>query len=329
MVSSLTRRRAIAIFAAAAGLPLIRSARAATHAVHWTGQALGASASLILHHEDRKAAETLVKSVVAEVSRLEDVFSLYRKSSALSELNRVGALVAPPSDMVTLLGICRDHWQASGGTFDPTIQPLWALYRDHFSAPGADAAGPSAEAIGQALARIGFDAVGFNRDRVVLDRPGMALTLNGIAQGYVTDRVVDILRQAGVTSSLVDMGEGRAIGAQPEGTPWRIGLAASQHAAQVELVFGLVDKAVATSSASGFLFDKAGRFGHILDPRDGGAKTAYQRLTVIADNATSADALSTAFSLTDIDGIRRYISDRPGITVDLVTASGKHLRYGS
>ena len=329
MASIVTRRRAIAIFAAAAGLPLIRPARAATHAVTWKGQALGAPATLILHHEDRDKAQLLINRVVTEVSRLEEVFSLYRSTSAISELNRVGGLAAPSGDLVALLEACHHHWHESSGVFDPTIQPLWALYRDHFSAPGADPDGPPPEQIAQAVARVGFDAVRFNRDGIVFKRPGMALTLNGIAQGYVTDRVVSILRDAGITSSMVDMGEGRAIGGQADGTPWRVGLADLQDAERPDSVLDLIDRAVATSSPAGFHFDTARRFGHILDPRNGGASAAYRRLTVVAPDATTADALSTVFTLLDPDSIRSSLAGKPDIMVDLVLASGEHRRYGS
>ncbi|RFC65795.1 FAD:protein FMN transferase [Mesorhizobium denitrificans] len=329
MASIVTRRRAIAIFAAAAGLPLIRPARAATHAVTWKGQALGAPATLILHHENRDKAQRLIDRVVTEVSRLEEVFSLYRSTSAISELNRVGGLVAPPAELVVLLEACRHHWHESGGAFDPTIQPLWALYRDHFSAPDADPDGPPADAIARAVGQVGFDAVRFNRDRIVFARPDMALTLNGIAQGYVTDRVVSILRDAGITSSMVDMGEGRAIGGQADGTPWRVGLADLQDAERPDSVLDLIDRAVATSSPAGFHFDTARRFGHILDPRNGGASAAYRRLTVVAPDATTADALSTVFSLTDPESIRSSLAGKPDIMVDLVLASGEHRRYGS
>ncbi|MCA0339789.1 MAG: FAD:protein FMN transferase [Proteobacteria bacterium] len=329
MASIVTRRRAIAIFAAAAGLPLIRPARAATHAVTWKGQALGAPATLILHHENRDKAQRLIDRVVTEVSRLEEVFSLYRSTSAISELNRVGGLVAPPAELVVLLEACRHHWHESGGAFDPTIQPLWALYRDHFSAPDANPDGPPADAIARAVGQVGFDAVRFNRDRIVFARPDMALTLNGIAQGYVTDRVVSILRDAGITSSMVDMGEGRAIGGQADGTPWRVGLADLQDTERPDSVLDLIDRAVATSSPAGFHFDTARRFGHILDPRNGGASAAYRRLTVVAPDATTADALSTVFSLTDPESIRSSLAGKPDIMVDLVLASGEHRRYGS
>ncbi|PKA43322.1 FAD:protein FMN transferase (plasmid) [Rhizobium sullae] len=331
MASLFTRRRAIAIFAAAAGLPLLRSgepARAAADAVVWRGQALGAPATLILHDDNRSRATMLIARVVAEVERLEAIFSLYRSDSALCELNRVGGLAAPPVEMIALLDACRSYWETTKGIFDPTIQPLFALYAHHFSAPGADASGPPAAQLKAALARIGFDAVRFNRDRIAFIRPGMAMSLNGVAQGFITDRVVDLMRNAGVTSSLVNMGEDRAVGAQAGGSPWRIGLASQEDSLKPDAVLEIVDQAVATSSAGGFHFDASGRFGHILDPCTGAAPQIYRRLSVLAKLAATADALSTAMSLVQPQQIPDMLAPYRGeVSVDLMTMSGKRLRF--
>jgi thiamine biosynthesis lipoprotein len=327
MAKTCTRRRAIAIFAAAAGLPLLTGAKSAERPVSWTGQALGAPATLILNHEDEAAARRLIERVVAEVARLESVFSLYRQDSALAELNRIGVLVAPPAELVSLLQASRGFWEMTGGAFDPSVQPLWALYRNHFGMPDADAAGPSRGDIADTLSLVDFSAVKCDRDRVVIGS-SMALTLNGVAQGFITDRIVEMLRDAGVTSSLVDMGEDRAIGAKADGSPWRIGLAESQDSDRPDQVLEIVNKAVATSSASGFHFDQAGRFGHILDPRKGHAQSRYKRITVVAKDAATADALSTAFTLMDEESIASIVKRRGDIAIDLVRLDGIHARHG-
>lgn len=331
MAETFTRRRVICILAATAGLPLIPSAGLAARTVEpivWKGQALGAPATLILNHNDPVLARQLINRVIAEVSRLEAIFSLYRSESGVAELNRVGAIAAPPSDMIMLLERSRTIWEASGGVFDPTIQPLWELYARHFSKADADPAGPTRDKLEAALSCVGFAGVRFNRDRVAFARPHMALSFNGIAQGYITDRIVDMLRGAGVTSSLVDMGENRAIGAASGGEPWRIGLAEMEAGATPDTVVEVIDKAVSTSSASGFHFDPSGRFGHILDPIRGSTQLRYRRMSVIAPDATTADALSTAFSLMEPAKIRHFLEARPDIAVDMVAASGEHVRIG-
>ncbi len=331
MADPITRRRALTIMAAAAGLPLVSTAgraAAASAPVVWHGQALGAPATLILNHPDRSEAEALVRRVVAEVERLEGILSLYRETSALCELNRSGALAAPPPELVDVLAASRSAHETTGGTFDPTIQPLFALYADHFKEPGATADGPAQDAVEQARALVDFDAVRFNADRIAFARPGMALTLNGLAQGYVTDRVVVLLRASGMDKSLIDMGESRALGSQPNGRPWRIGIAETQADRQDEKVIPLVDRAIATSAFSGFLFVVAGRFSHILDPRQGSVPPRYRRLSVIAADATRADAYSTAFSLMERERIESVLKGQPDVAVDLLTVDGKALRLG-
>ena len=203
----LTRRRFIAITAAAGGLPLlpIASARSNSRLRVWSGTALGCDATLQIHHPDAATADRLIAASLAEVERLERIMSLYRPDSALSRLNRDGALEDPPFDLVRVLSESRRYGAISGGAFDVTVQPLWNLYAGHFSRPDASPDGPSDDAIAAAVARVGQEALEVDRSRLRFARPGMGVTLNGIGQGYITDRVVELLRAGGVEHALVDM----------------------------------------------------------------------------------------------------------------------------
>jgi thiamine biosynthesis lipoprotein len=81
-----------------------------------------------------------------------------------------------------------------------TVQPLWTLYAGHFfsnAAPPPE--GPAPEAIERTRKLVNWQAINVRRRRIVLERPGMGVTLNRIAQGYITDRVTDILREAPLT----------------------------------------------------------------------------------------------------------------------------------
>lgn len=326
MSHTFSRRRFIGVTAAAAGLsllPLGREAKAEAELVEWQGQVMGAVASLRIHHHDRAAAERLIEHSVAEMRRLEQIFSLYRDDSALCILNRTGMLVAPPAELVELLSECRRFADLTGGAFDPTVQALWLLYRNHFASPGAAPSGPIESDIQAALERVGFGYVLFDRNRIVLSRPDMALTLNGIAQGYATDRVVNLLRQEGLDNSLVDMGESRTVGSRPDGTPWRIGIADPDQPERIGETWEAADQAVATSGSYGFRFDPAGRFNHLFDPRSGTSAHLHKSVTVAMPTATAADALSTAFSLlpaAEISDILRRI----GVgRVSLITSAGE------
>ena len=327
---NLTRRRMIAITAMAAGSAALsgRPARA-SDAIRWHGSALGAQVSIEIHHPDRVEAERLVNQCVLDVRRLEQQFSLYRPDSTISTLNRTGILVSPAPDMVALLKLSLQFAQLTDGAFDPTVQPLWQLYADHFSSERPDRDGPSPDRLAEALAKVGHAGLLAGEDRIALVKRGAAITLNGIAQGYATDRVVEQLSNAGLSTTLVNMGEIRAIGARPEGTPWRVGLADPDRPGEVTETIELVDRAVATTAGSGFRFDTSGRFTHLFDPATGRSPSRYSTISVIAPTAAEADALSTAFSVMPLSRIREIVTARRHVQARMVEPGGSVIVYGT
>lgn len=275
-----TRRRFLAISAAAIALP---SFSTAAPVYTWQGVALGAKATLRLAHPDAKAISA---RVATEISRLEDIFSLYRSDSTLRLLSRTGLVQAPPFELLECLSLAGAVHAGSEGRFDPTIQPLWASY----AAGSATGEQPSEAALAQARALTGWERVTFDAEAVVL-RPGMSLTLNGIAQGYIADRIAALLSAEGLSNILINTGEFRAVGTQPNGTAWPVKLAAGGEVP-------LASRALATSAPLGTTFDVDAEMGHILDPRTGRpARTPWREITVSANSAALADALSTAACL--------------------------------
>lgn len=289
------RRRLLTVLAASAALsPAELLAAPRAHVTRWQGRALGGEARLILHGLPEATARRAIESAVAELRRLEAVFSLYRADSAVSRLNRDGVLADPPPELVTVLARALRWSAATGGAFDPTVQPLWALYRDHFAAPNADPAGPAAEAVAAARRLIGWRRVAVSPREIRFAGKNMALTLNGIAQGAITDRVADLLHRQGLRHALIDLGEVRALDGRPDGKPFRVGLAGSAGAAAPAVVLPLVDGAVASSVSDGSRIGGPAGPGHILVPGTGSSPSLHRRVSVVADRAIDADALSTA-----------------------------------
>ncbi len=320
------RRRFLGISAAAAGLailPLRGWAKAQAQVVEWAGVALGARTSIRIHHHDPAVAADALRLVQQDLRRLEAVFSLYREDSALAQLNRQGSLVAPAPELVELLATCRQYAALTDGAFDPTIQPLWQLYSRHFAQADATPEGPDSASIAAALQRVGLEHVLVDRDRIAFRRRGMAMSLNGIAQGYITDRAIERLRAHGIEHTLVDMGESRALGRHPDGRPWQAMIADPLQPDSDGLIVPLVDAALATSGGYGFRFDPAGRFHHIFDPRSGGSPQRYRSVSVILPTATAADALSTGFSLMSPDAIRSVLRRLGTGRAHLVTTEGR------
>lgn len=285
----LGRRRFIALTAAAGGVALLPgSSGFAAEPLIWRGDALGADASLELYAPDRATGRRLLAECLGELERLERIFSLYRDDSSLVRLNRQGVLDDPPAELVELLGVSRHFSQLTGGAFDVTVQPLWNLYADHFAKPGADPHGPPEAAIAEALRLVDWRGVAIDSGRIAFDRPAMQVTLNSVGQGYITDRVAELLRRRGMAHVLVDMGEIQAVGDRPDGTPWQVGLEDGRKVP-------VVDRGVSTSSPAGTRF--SAYCNHIFDPSSGRCSQLAGSVTVIAASATLANGVSTSLAV--------------------------------
>ena len=287
------RRRLIYIVGCALGLGLLPGfqLQRGLRRFRWRGSALGAEARIDLWLEGSDPARRLVALCVAEVDRLERIFSLQRRDSALSVLNREGRLLRPPLELVSVLETAGRIAELTDGAFDATVQPLWRLYADHFTGSGADPAGPSPREIERVGRLVDHAAVDAAPGAVRFTRPGMAVTLNGIAQGFIADRIAVLMQDHGAGSVLLDVGEVVAAGPPPDGGEWRV------RAGSAGPVLGLAGGAVATSSPAAFTFDAVGRFSHLLDPSTLRPSIRATEVSVIADSAAIADALSTALAV--------------------------------
>ena len=265
----LTRRRFLTISAAMAAGPAWATPQ------RWEGRAFGADVSLTIRgpRDDAMAAIEATRRIIA---RVEGLFSLYDPASALSELNRVGRLREPDPDFLALMQAADLGYRLTSGLFDPTVQPLWRALAD-----GSDTAA--------ATAAMGWDRVRFDAGAIRLDR-GQALTFNGIAQGFATDLVTAQFQRLGLTETLVNIGEYRALGGS-----WRLAISDPVHG---ELgTRRITQGAIATSSPAAM---SLGAQAHILHPRH---RARWSTVSVEADTATLADCLSTALCLAPLDQI--------------------------
>ena len=325
MQSVISRRRFITFVAAAAGLPmLLKAGGAQARPVRWDGTSMGAPASIQLYHTNEAQARTAIAAGLDELKRLEAIFSVYRSDSAISQLNREGLLKNAPSDFIAMLTRALTLAKISDGVYDPTVQPLWQTYFRHFTAGNPDPAGPAPRDVAAALALVDWRAVEIDakNNHVSFSRPGMGLTLNSGAQGYITDRVTDILRAHGFDRMLVDMGEPRAVSSKPDGTAWRIGIANPANPGSTLTTLEVVNKCVATSGGYGTLFDSAGAFTHILNTRTGRTAPALLGVSVVAGKGIIADGLSTAMLMAPVELRLSILKAAGGDKAIFVTPAG-------
>lgn len=298
-MSDLNRRRFLSIVAASVALP----AMAATPSVaQWRGRAMGAKVSMKIAGIDDTTAAPIFAAVEQELMRLEGIFSLYRTDSEITRLNLDGVLRAPAPELLQVLSLCDRLYRASNGAFDPTIQPLWLAV-----AQGSDTA-----AIEQARNLVGWKTLHFDASEVRFDGAGRGLTLNGVAQGFVTDKISALLKTHGLTDVLVDMGEVAALGHDVDGSEWSVGVADVGGAVVHRL--HLSDRALATSAPLGTRIGMDGDKGHIFTATQDTATRNV--MSVSAPSAALADGLSTTLCLLSEEDAKSVMQQFPTAQIE-------------
>ena len=176
-------------------------------------KALGTEVKITVLDRHEEIARKGIDSALNKIEHVEQLMSLYRPDSQLSLLNRKGVLRNPHPDLVTVLRKSMGLSKLTEGAFDVTVQPLWNLYNRHAQSGSL----PSENQIAKVRRRIGWNHVRIEEDVIFFDRPGMQVTLNGVAQGMAADFARQALEEGGIRDALIDAGEFNAIGFPEEG----------------------------------------------------------------------------------------------------------------
>ena len=253
-------------------------------------------------------AEKATEEAEAEVTRLEDMLSSSKKNSEISRLNSEGSgiLSKEAADLVKKSLQIHDE---TDGAFDIAILPIvdaWGFRDD-------DHRVPSDEEIDELLKITDADDMtctdaGDGKAKVEFDLDSMAIDLGAIAKGYASSRIIDIFKENGITSGLVNLGGNvQTLGKKPDGSRWNIAIQDPNRALMKEDeidestpeymgVLEAEDTAVITSGPYERNFTKDGKlYHHIIDPSTGRpAENGLRSVTIISDDGTLADALATS-----------------------------------
>ena len=264
---------------------------AAPGALQWerrTLNAMGTTMALQLAHADAAQARRALDAAVAEIRQVEDLMSLFRSDSALCELNRSGVLHQPHPDLVDILRTAQSVAQRSNGAFDVTVQPLWLAFA------GAQQQGrlPTRQEVQAARQYVGWRGLQVGADVIRLARPGMAVTLNGIAQGFAADKVKARLQAMGIAHALIDAGEWASLGQPAHAGDWTLGLADPRNAQHLLTGIALQGQCVATSADDQTSFSPDFANHHIFDPHTGYSPPYLSCVSVMAPRCVLADALT-------------------------------------
>lgn len=301
--NSITRRRSLQIIGSAflvssAALSASQANEVQTSSenlkeINWQGIVLGANASITLYSDDEARAKQTIEKMLLEVKRLESYFSLYQNNSLINSLNKNGELTSPPAEFKDLITKAKNYARLTNGAFDPTIQPLFMAYKT-VSKQTPIPSFINNETIKKAHRLIGWQNIAISNHKISFEKKNMAITLNGIAQGYITDKAVMILKANGFENTLINFGEYHGIGSKPFQNNWKIQLGETKQKNKTRKTWSVKNNAIAASDKHGYTFNSENQLHHMLDPKTGANQKAWREIYVLAKNATRADAASTA-----------------------------------
>ncbi|WP_162532327.1 FAD:protein FMN transferase [Candidatus Scalindua japonica] len=301
---------------------------------------------ITIYAPDKYVAEKTFNEVFQELNRLDYLMSNYKKTSVLSELNK-NAPSGPADCNKELADVIEQSLQYSeitDGAFDITIGPLmkkWGFFKKQGRIPGKEELESVLGSVSykniiiEAKAKKSLAENPVTEKTVSFKNPGTQIDLGGIGKGYAVDRVTLVLKQNGINSALINFaGNIYTFGTPPERTSWVIGLQHPRESEGLLGTFDIKDKAVSTSGDYEKFFTIDGkRYSHIIDPRTGNPVKGVVSVTIVAESATRADALSTGVfvmgqekgmalieKLPDVEGIIVY--EGAGSRLSTKTSSG-------
>ena len=294
--------------------------RASLHRVRVSRTQLGTLVTVTVLHPSAEDGHALIAGTFAEIERLEGILSRHRPATPVAHLNRDGVVRDAPAEMVHVVARALDYARRSDGAFDPTVAPVLNLYLARF----AEGASPPTEAeLVAAHQLVDWRELHVDGTTIGLARPGMAVTLDGIAKGYVVDRAVAALRERGAERVLVQA-SGDMAAAGSEHDPWAVAIQ-DPHVPEGTLGVVALSRSIASSGDYMQSFTPDRRLHHIIDPRTGRSPERASGTTVLAPTALDADAASTtAFVLGPEAGIA-FLETLDGVEGVLVSKEGERL----
>jgi thiamine biosynthesis lipoprotein len=280
-------------------------------------QAMGTVFTIYLYADNEQHADALFAMAFEEVQRLDQTLSNYNPQSELSRINGLAGreTVTTDPEMFSLLRTCLEYSKRSGGTFDITVGPLmraWGFFR-------GQGRYPAPWQLDKAREKVGWEKVQLDPTARTIHFAvdGMELDVGGIGKGYAVDRVIALLRGAGVKTAMVDAGSSTlyALGAPPGKKGWLVRVPKPGDRSQTISTVLLRDESLSTSGSYEKFFQLNGRtYCHIMDPRTGAPVEGMLQATVIAADGTTTEALSKPMFVMGTEQGAKYLAEFPHVS---------------
>ena len=285
--------------------------------------AMGTFVAVTLLHSSRDKAEEVIETAFEEMDQTRCLFDRYQSCSPIGNLNLQGYSSGLPPEVIQVISRAIHFNMISHGAFDITVQPLVDLYKDHFAAWQTP---PPEIRILQALELVDSKAIKYDTDTLWFAKEGMGITLDGIAQGHVIDHGIRVLQRNGIKHGLINAGgDVRIFGGRDGKRAWHVAVQNPSKKGHYVDIIRMDNGAVATSGNYEIYFDNEKLYHHIINPKNGRSPNYNTSVTVLAENAMDADALSTAVFAMEPEAGKAFIEKLPGIECLILSSSNNKI----
>lgn len=256
---------------------------------------MGTLVEITVVSDDETRANEAINAAFREIKRLEDIMSTYIPSSDISRVNAAAGLhpVKVHEDLIRAVKRGLEFTELSGGAFNIAMGPaidLWNVTQSDRI--------PLQDELEQVRPLLDYRNVIINEQEktIFLKKKGMKINLGGIGKGFAGDYACRVLKNFGIKGGIVAVaGDVRVFGRKPDGSVWTIGIKHPRNKDDIIAAIHLTDGAVSTSGDYERFFIKKGkRYHHIISPETLQPAQGFQSVSVIAKDAVTSDALSTA-----------------------------------
>jgi thiamine biosynthesis lipoprotein len=286
---------------------------------------LGSPFEISLVAKDTLEANRHIDEAIMEVKRIENLISDWIPTTLISEINKNAGVkpVKVTDELFELIERAIKISKLTDGAFDISYASMDKIWKFD----GSMTAMPSPEAIKNSVAKVGYKNIILDKEKhtVFLKLEGMKLGLGGIGQGYIADKIKELLKRKGVVAGLVNVsGDISTWGKQPDGQQWKVGIKNPMNKNKIFATFPLEDTAVETSgNYEKYVTFNGIRYSHIIDTRTGYPATGLTSVTIFAKTTELADALATGVFVLGKEVGMDLVNQLPGISCIMVDDKGR------
>jgi thiamine biosynthesis lipoprotein len=274
---------------------------------------LGTFVTIAIIHPDGNEGRVALRAGFDEIYRIHDLMNAHRQSSEVGVLNREGYYEGVSDDTKHVIQRANSFSELSGGNFDITVLPVVKFWEENARKNKI----PTEAEISRKLELVNYRNIVVEDKRISFRKPGMGITLAGVAKGYAVDKAIEALSRSNIRHALVNAGgDIRVIGGKGENIPWKVAIRDPRNKTRTVTTVELYDQAIATSGT----YRRS--FNDIINPKVGRPAQGVLSSTVIAEKAMDADVLATCMFIQEAEKGIELIGKLNGVKAFVIRSDG-------